>query len=390
MEAVKPSPISGDSALPPGVSRWHQKKLRDPGHHGTVEEDSSFLVRNDDFLTILGPCPRLEKVVETDAHEGLVYYPNDNSLFFTTTGDFKSGSHPPTKWQVKKICLDTQQVTTFIEKTTYANGMTLDLQGNLLICQQGNRECPGYIEEIKLDSGVPANIADNWFGRPFNGPNDIVVKTDGSIWFTDPDYPSDQGFRGQPKFKNYLFRIGTDGIVDVVCEGFHKPNGLAFSPDESKLYVTDTGYLDGFPQEDKNLAHNITVFDVVNGRQLSDRRLFASICAFDGSDLGMPDGIKVDTDGRVYVASSDGVHVISDEGIVLGLIRIPNAVTIGFGGPALDTLYIFNDSVVQSVKLNATGAGLYYAGHYNNVPFYTSPCRVTTKQNSPGDSAMEP
>ncbi|KAL2613643.1 hypothetical protein R1flu_025335 [Riccia fluitans] len=369
MATSVPSEARDDSGLPSGVARWRQRKLRDSGSSKDQQTDYSgfsFLIRDDDFLRLLGPNPKIETVVQTDAHEGLVYYPDENAILFTTQGDFKS---IPNK--VKKVCLKTKTVESIFENTDFANGMSLDLNGDLLICQQGCAGNPAYIQKVNLKTKESSNVADNWFGIQLNGPNDIIVKSDGSIWFSDPDYPTEQGFGGKTQVKNHLYRIAYDGIVDVVADKFQKPNGLAFSPDESKLYVTDTGYYNCGPEkEDKNRPHSVTVFDVINRRQLRNRRLFASICAFDGSQLGMPDGIKVDTEGRVYVCSTDGVHVISENGVVLGLIQIPEAVNLAFGGPFLDTLYIANDKALHSVKLNATGAGLSYAAQFHDVEDY--------------------
>lgn len=357
---------TGESELPEGVTRWRQGRIRDGIPTGAENESYHFVVRHEDFLDLLGPSPRIEKVAETNAHEGLLYMPDTDSLLFTTLGVLE---HAPN--QIKRLCLKTHEIFFISENTDYANGMTLDCQGNLLICQQGCKGSPAYIEKIDLKTGVSSNIADNWYGRRLNGPNDIVVKSDGSIWFTDPDYPMEQGFGEEnPMLKNQVYRIDPDGTVDVVADKFQKPNGLAFSPDESRLYVTDTGYYSGVPEVDKNRPHSITVFDVKNGRQVHDRRLFASICAFDGSSLGMPDGIKVDTAGRVYVANADGVQVINETGVMLGLIRVEKAVTLAFGGPLLDTLYIVNDHEILSVKLNATGAGLPYAGTYHKLAQY--------------------
>ncbi|KAL3679231.1 hypothetical protein R1sor_022187 [Riccia sorocarpa] len=356
-----------DSGLPSGVGRWRQRKLRDSGTKQTDYSAFSFLVRDEDFLKLLGSNPKIEKVVDTDAHEGLLYYPDESAILFTTQGDFKT---VPNK--VKKVRLKTRTVETIFENTDFANGMSLDAAGSLLICQQGCNGYPAYIQKVNLKTSESVDVADNWYNRPFNGPNDIVVKSDGSIWFTDPDYPTEQGFGGQPQVKNHLYRIAQDGIVDVVADKFQKPNGLAFSPDESKLYVTDTGFYNNGPgseKEEKNRPHSITVFDVVNRRQLSNRRLFASICSFDGSHLGTPDGIKVDTEGRVYACSTDGIHVINADGVVLGLIQVPGAVNIAFGGPRLDTLYIGDDKAVHSVKLNATGTGLFYAAKFHGIEY---------------------
>jgi len=182
-------------------------------------------------------------------------------------------------------------------------------------------------------------VADNWFGVPFNSPNDVVVKRDGSIWFTDPSYGSVQGFRTAPKLNNQVYRISVTGVVDAVADGFTQPNGLAFSPDEKRLYVKDTGFAVGVAgQFDVTKPHSITVFDVGADGLLCNRRVFASVGVYDGSSpgLGIPDGIKVDTEGRVYTGTLDGVQVFSHSGKPLGLIRQSGVANMGFAGKGLN------------------------------------------------------
>lgn len=157
--------------------------------------------------------------------------------------------------QLKKVNLKTGAVTV-LNSPTYdvPNGMVLDNQGKLIVCQQGDFTQGGFIQRIDLTTLNRTVVADNWFGVPFNSPNDAVVKRDGSIWFTDPSYGSVQGFRSAPKVNNQVYRISVSGVVDAMADGFTQPNGLAFSYDENHLYVTDTGFAVGYydPQTSLN------------------------------------------------------------------------------------------------------------------------------------------
>jgi gluconolactonase len=149
--------------------------------------------------------------------------------------------------QLKKVNLNTGAVTVLsAPKTDVPNGMALDNNGNLLVTQQGDETEGGFIQRVYLKTGNTTVVADNWFGVPFNSPNDVVVQRDGSIWLTDPSYGRVQGFRSAPKVNNQVYRISPSGVVDAVADGFSQPNGLAFSHDEKRLYVTDTGFAVGY------------------------------------------------------------------------------------------------------------------------------------------------
>lgn len=156
-------------------------------------------VRDPEFLEILGPAPELKLVAETDAHEGGVYHPDNNEFYYSTTrhkvgytsmitSSDEKDSAGEQNTQVRKISLDTGEITTVFPVTDVANGMVLDREGNLLICQQGQGKKPGYIQRVDVKTLETSIVADNWFGAAFNSPNDVVVKSDGTIWFTDPIY----------------------------------------------------------------------------------------------------------------------------------------------------------------------------------------------------------
>lgn len=362
--------------LPPGACYWQQGSLIKGIPTGPSEPDCKFQVRDPEFLEILGPAPELKLVAKTDAHEGGVYHPDNNEFYFSSsrhtvsyatlaTSSDEKPSAGKQNTEVKKISLSTGEVTTVFPVTDVANGMVLDKDGHLLICQQGQGDKPGYIQRVDVKTLNTSIVADNWFGVPFNSPNDVVVKSDGTVWFTDPIYARKQGFKSKVHVEGQLYRIRQDGVVDAMATNFQRPNGLAFSEDEKRLYLTDTGFLKG-DEYDNEKRHHIYVYIIRRDGTLSGRRLFASVGIYDGSDpgLGLPDGIKVDTKGRIYVGSPDGVQVFSRSGTPLGLIAVPDVVNLGFAGEKLNQLYFLNDASIHMIELQATGAGLHYASKF--------------------------
>lgn len=362
-----------ERTLPPGACFWQQGSLIKGIPTGPSEPNCTFQVRDLEFLDILGPAPELKLMAKTDAHEGGVYHPDMDEFYFTSarhkvgyttlaTSSDEKKSAGEQNTEVRKISISTGEVTTVFPVTDVANGMVLDKDGYLLICQQGQGERPGYIQRVDVKTLNVSLVADNWFGAPFNSPNDIVVKSDGTIWFTDPAYAWAQGFKSKVHVEGQLYRIRQDGVVDAMASNFQRPNGLAFSEDEKRLYVTDTGFLTG-EEFNSEMRHHIFVYEVRRDGTLSSRRLFASVGMYDGSPpgLGLPDGIKVDTKGRIYVGSPDGVQVFSRSGKPLGLIALPEVVNLGFAGERLNKLYVLNDASIHMIELQATGAGLHYA-----------------------------
>ncbi|KAH7306503.1 hypothetical protein KP509_22G016100 [Ceratopteris richardii] len=348
------------NTLPSGACIWHKNS----GHH---RAPCDFEVVDMEFLDVLGRVPKLEFIKKAPAHEGGVYFPDKGEYYFSSP--WNSNELPGKPVNLMKMSLKTREVS-FVSKTTMANGMTLDNIGNLVVCEQGFLEKRGSIQKINLHNMTSTIAADNWKGLPFNSPNDVVVKSDNSIWFTDPDYGQTQHFKGPSEIgKNQVYRVSINGDVRAVADGFTKPNGLAFSPDEKLLYVTDTGTTVGDGTFDPTKPHDINVFDV-EGSILSNRRVFASVAVLEGSlpSIGVPDGIKVDTQGRVYTANQDGIQVFSPKGKLLGLIRVQGAVNMGFVGPHLDQMIITNSTAIHSVQLNVQAAGLLYAKAYHHHP----------------------
>ncbi len=285
----------------------------------------------------------LEKLVDVDAHEGPVYAADERALYFTTLPE------PGPLVSIARLDLTTLVVTTVREDANGANGMALAPDGRLLVCEQGTPTTPARISAVDRATGEAETVVDGLAGLPLNSPNDVVVASDGSIWFTDPTYGHLQGFKPEPAHGDYVYRFG-GGRLAVVEDSFDKPNGLAFSPDESILYVGDSGANHEPGTFDPRRPHHIRAFDVAGGRRLENGRLFATITP------GFPDGIKVDADGRVYSSSFSGVQVFAPDGDLLDEIPLPGAVNFAFGGPDGDTLFVTTDTAIWAARLGAKGA----------------------------------
>jgi gluconolactonase len=321
--------------------------------------DAGFEAHDARFEAVLGPSPRLVRVVEVDAHEGPVYVADEDALYFTTLprpGQVPAPGFPEVA--IKRLQLDggrfpldPERLSTVVALTRAANGMTLDREGRLVVCEQGTRAEPARIAHLDRVTGCVETVVDAWGGLPLNSPNDVVVTRDGTIWFTDPSYGHLQGFRPEPLVGDHLYRFDpASGRLSVVADGFDKPNGLAFSPDEQVLYVTDSGANQQPGSYHVRRPHHIVAFNVRDGRHLAGERLFAV------TTPGFPDGLKVDDAGRVYASAFSGVQVFSPAGDLIGEIRLPGAVNFAFGGPAGNVLFITTDTAVWAAVLDVKGA----------------------------------
>jgi gluconolactonase len=269
---------------------------------------------------------RLRQVAETDAHEGPVYAADEDALYFTTVRRERVA--------IKRLAL--ANVTVVRADANTANGMALDRDGSLVVCEQGTLTEPARIARVDRATGAAETVVDSWEGLPLNSPNDVVVARDGGIWFTDPSYGHLQGFRPEPRVPDRVYRHDPrTGRTTVFADGFDKPNGLAFSPDERLLYVSDNG-----------AAHHLLVFDVERGSH--------EVLAV-GSP-GHPDGLKVDDAGRIYASSPAGVQILSPAGEPVGQISLPGAVNFVFGGRDGNVLFITTDTAVWAAELDAKGA----------------------------------
>ncbi len=260
-------------------------------------------------------------VVEVDAHEGPVHVPAEDALYFTSV--------PAPDVAIKRLSLASGEVSVLRADANKANGMALHPDGRLVVCEQGTHVTPARISLVDRVTGAAETLVEGWGGLPLNSPNDVVVKGDGTVWFTDPSYGYLQGFRPAPRLGDFVYRHDpATGETTAVAEGFDKPNGLAFSPDERVLYIGDSG----------EQTHRVEAFDVVAGRALAGRRVLAVI------DPGYPDGIKVAADGLVHVASSHGVEVFTPDGARVGHIAVPGAVNLAFADPS--RIYVTADTAV--------------------------------------------
>ena len=232
-------------------------------------------------------------------------------------------------------------ITTYRAPSNFSNGHTRDRQGRLVSCEHGGRR----VTRTELDGTITV-IADGYDGKPLNSPNDVVVKSDGSIWFSDPHYGIMTSYEGHAAAEQplSLYRVTETGIRRLQTPGINAPNGLCFSPDESRLYVADTGRM--FSDD----AQNVRVYDVDGGGGLSGGDIFCKV------DTGASDGIRCDSDGNLWSSAGDGVHCFAPDGTLLGRIHVPEIVSnICFGGRARHQLFITGTTSLYSIKLNRTG-----------------------------------
>ncbi len=292
------------------------------------------------FVSDRPPAPRVPPVVrlaETDAHEGPVYAADEDSLYFTTVRRERV--------TIKRLSLADARVSVLREDANTANGMALASDGRLLVCEQGTLTEPARISLVDRATGEADTVVE-----AFNSPNDVVQAGDGSIWFTDPSYGFLQGFRPEPAAPDAVYRYDpASHRLDVVASSLDKPNGLAFSPDESVLYIGDSGAVHGPDDYDPSRPRRVVAFDVAKGRLRNERVLADEI-------PGFPDGLEVDAAGRVYVSAATGVLVYDDAGARLGEISLPGAVNFTLGGPEGDVLFVTADTAVWAVHLDSKGA----------------------------------
>jgi gluconolactonase len=236
-------------------------------------------------------------------------------------------------------------VSVFRRPAGHSNGNTVDRVGRLITCEHGGRR----VSRTEFD-GTVSTLADTYQGRRLNSPNDVVVKSDQTIWFTDPTYGIDsdyEGHRGQSEQAgNFVYRIEpANGELSVVADDFVQPNGIAFSPDEQVLYIVDTGR----SHRPDGPAH-IRSFAVGDAGRLKDRGVFAECTA------GFFDGLRVDLDGRIWTSAGDGVHCYAADGALIGKIRIPEVVAnVCFGGQKRNYLYICGTTTLYGVRLPVSG-----------------------------------
>ncbi|MBE0544904.1 MAG: SMP-30/gluconolactonase/LRE family protein [Verrucomicrobia bacterium] len=279
-----------------------------------------------EFKKIVAPGAKLERLA-TDMRftEGPVWLAADGG--YLVFSDIPADELK--KWSPK------EGLSTFRKPSRNANGNTVDREGRLITCEHSGRRV-----SILEKDGTLRTLADQCDGKTFNSPNDAVVKSDGTIWFTDPPYglPRDAV---KEQDGNYVFRYDPKTQKGTrVAEGFDMPNGLCFSPDEKKLYVADSGK-----------PRHLRVFDVQPDGTLKDAKVFCEI------DRGVPDGIRCDAQGRIYSSAGDGVHIFAPDGKLIGKILVPeSAANLCFGGADGKTLFITARTSLYSIPLRIEAA----------------------------------
>jgi gluconolactonase len=239
------------------------------------------------------------------------------------------------------------EVSVFRERSNNSNGNSVDNQGRLVTCEHLTRR----VTRTEIDGSITV-LADKWNGKRLNSPNDLVVKSDDSIWFTDPAYGIDTDYEGDQAPEEiggcHVYRLDPKtGALDAVVTDAVRPNGLAFSPDEKHLYLADTG-----ASHKENGPKHIRKF-AVHGSKLSGGEVFAD------STAGLFDGFRVDTAGRIWTSTAEGVHVYDPDGTLIGKILIPELVAnVTFGGTKLNRLFICGTTSLYSMYVTARGSKL--------------------------------
>ena len=242
---------------------------------------------------------------------------------------------------------ETGAVSVYRRPSDYANGHTRDRQGRLVSCEHGNRR----VTRTEYDGAITV-LADAWQGKPLNSPNDVIVKSDGSVWFTDPPFGilgEYEGHKAEPQVGQNVYRVdGNSGELSVIADDVLGPNGLCFSPDESLLYVVESR---GEPTR-KILAYDVSA----NGREIGNKRVHID------ADGGTPDGMRCDVDGNLWCgwgmgsAELDGVFVFAPDGALIGRIALPErCANVCFGGPKRNRLFMAAAQSVYSLYVNTQG-----------------------------------
>jgi gluconolactonase len=293
------------------------------------------------FGRLIGGNMRLRKLWTGAAWaEGPVYFRDGDYLLFSDIPNNRILRFVPDHTGLDGT------VSVFRQPSNNTNGHTRDREGRLVSCEHGSRR----VSRTELDGTVTV-LADRWDGKRLNSPNDVVVRSDGSIWFTDPPYgilTDLEGWRGELEYGAcHVFCLDPDtGELRVAADDFAKPNGIAFSPDERILYVADTGFT-----HDADAPRHIRAFDVADDGKLKNSRVFATC------DVGLFDGFRCDTEGRVWTSAGDGVHCYAPGGDLLGKILVPEVVAnVCFGGVKRNRLYICGTTSLYAVLTHVNGA----------------------------------
>jgi gluconolactonase len=293
--------------------------VRDPRFDGLVPPDSELVWLADGALWAEGP----------------VYVPADDSVAWSDV-----------RGNVVRRWSAADGATDLYRPSDFANGHTLDHDGRILACEHGTRRVARYEPD-----GSRTTIVDRYKGKRLNSPNDIVVASDGAIWFTDPPYgilDDNEGYKADSELGGcFVFRLDRrTGELSIATDALVHPNGLAFSPDEGILYVSDTSIA-----RPGGTNHHIMAFDVIDGARLESPRVFKVI------EPGVSDGMRVDVDGNIWTSAGDGVQVFDPAGVELGRVLLPEeASNLTFGGPDGRRIYVTATSTLWSIEVGIRGA----------------------------------
>jgi gluconolactonase len=301
------------------------------------ETSSIYEIHDDRFRHLIVPSAGLEELY-SDCRwaEGPVWFADLNCLIWSDIPNDRM-----LRWA-------DGTVSVFRASSSFSNGNTRDREGRLISCEHGSR----CVTRTEID-GSTTVLAESHQGKRLNSPNDVVVRSDGSVWFTDPTYGimSDyEGHRAEPEqpTRNVYCLDPATGEIDAVVTDFGQPNGLAFSLDETTLYVADSS-----SSHDPKAPRHIRAFDVINGRRLINDRVFCEI------DNGLPDGLRIDLNGNLWTSAGDGVHCFSPDGKLLGKILVPQTVAnLTFGGRRKNRLFMTASRSLYAVYTATNGSSL--------------------------------
>ena len=292
---------------------------------------SDFEILDDRFKPCVKTAARLEHLYEGCRWaEGPAYFPAHRALVWSDIPNDRMLRYDEA----------TGEVGVFRSPAGYTNGHTVDGQGRLVSCEHGNRR----VTRTEHDGSITV-LADAYEGKRLNSPNDVIVRSDGAVYFTDPAYGIETDYEGHKSEMEqsgcFVFRIDPiTGTLDVVADDFDRPNGLAFSVDERLLYVSDTG-----------APRNMRVFDVADDGTLTNGREFAK-CTVGGFD-----GFRLDDSGRIWTSAGDGVHCYDPDGTLLGKVLVPEVVAnVAWGWPKRNRLYICATTSLYAILLAVNGA----------------------------------
>lgn len=292
---------------------------------------------DDRFAAVIAPDTQLEKLCTGATwSEGPVYVEGENLVFWSDIPNNRLVAYSPDKGFHE-----------FMKSSHFQNGHTIDLEGRIINCEHGRRciSRTNYRGETEI-------LVDSFQGKRLNSPNDVVVKSDGSIWFSDPRYgilSNAEGYKAESEIgADYVYRFDPKtGEITAVATDTVRPNGLAFSPDESLLYVTDTA-----ASHDPNGRHEIRAYDVAaDGKSLKGSgRVFAVV------NPGLPDGFRLDEAGRIYTSSDDSIQVYDPDGTLLGKFFVPEKIAnCTFGDADFQSLYIVASTSLYRLRLAVKG-----------------------------------